>query len=291
MQKYGFVKGVQRYKCLLCGKQFLGGQRIDNAQIWEEYTQGKQTYAQLAERFHCSIKTIQRRIDGFTIEKVIPVTRVVIVLMDTTYWGRNFGVMLFKDALSKENLLKYYVKNETNALYIQGIKELQQRGFTIKAIVCDGRKGLIQSFDGIPVQMCQFHQSAIIRRYLTKRPKLKAAQELMEVVDLMKQTDKESFVGALSLWFEKWEEFLNERTVNPLTNKSFYTHKRLRSAYRSLKNNLPWLFTWYDYYELKIPNTTNAIDGHFADLKNKLRNHNGLSLKRKMKFVDGFLKA
>lgn len=291
MQKYGFVKGVQRYKCSLCGKQFLGGQRLDNAQIWEEYTQGKQTYAQLAGRFHCSIKTIQRRIDAFTIEKVIPVTRVVIVLMDTTYWGRNFGVMLFKDALSKENLLKYYVKNETNALYIQGIKELQQRGFTIKAIVCDGRKGLIQSFDGIPVQMCQFHQSAIIRRYLTKRPKLKAAQELMEVVDLMKQTDKESFVGALSLWFEKWEEFLNERTDNPLTNKSFFTHKRLRSAYRSLKNNLPWLFTWYDYYELKILNTTNAIDGHFADLKNKLRNHNGLSLKRKMKFVDGFMKA
>lgn len=291
MQKYGFIKGVQRYKCSICGKQFLGGQRIDNAQIWGEYAQGKQTYAQLAERFHCSIKTIQRRIDTFNIEKSVPVARIVIVLMDTTYWGRNFGVMLFKDALSKENLLKYYVKNETNALYIEGINELQQRGFTIKAIVCDGRKGLIQSFVDIPVQMCQFHQSAIIRRYLTKRPKLKAAQELMEVVDLMKQTDKESFIGALFLWFEKWEVFMNERTVNPLTNKSFYTHKRLRSAYHSLKSNLPWLFTWYDYYELKIPNTTNAIDGHFADLKNKLRNHNGLSLKRKMKFIDGFLKA
>ena len=139
--------------------------------------------------------------------------------------------------------------------------------------------------------MCQFHQSAIIRRYLTKKPKLKAAQEFMEVVDLLKQTDKESFVGVLQQWFEKWEDFLNERTVNPETNKSFYTHKRLRSAYRSLKNNLPWLFTWYDYIELNIPNTTNAIDGHFADLKNKLRNHNGLSKARKKKFIDGFLKV
>lgn len=211
--------------------------------------------------------------------------------MDTTYWGRNFGVMLFKDAISKENLLKYYVKNETNALYIQGINELKIKGFKILAIVCDGRKGLIQSFANTPVQMCQFHQSAIIRRYLTKKPKLESAKELMEVVDLMKQTDKESFIGALSVWFEKWEFFLNERTTNPATNKSFYTHKRLRSAYRSLKNNLPWLFTWYDNFELKIPNTTNAIDGHFADLKNKLRNHNGLSLKRKKKFIDEFLKA
>lgn len=275
----------------MCGKQFLGGQRLNNTQIWAEYTIGKQTYTQLAKKYNCSIKTIQRRIDAFEIKKTYPQSRKVIVLMDTTYWGRNFGVMLFKDSLTKENLLKYYVKHETNALYIQGIKELQQRGFSIVAIACDGRKGLIQSFPNIPVQMCQFHQSAIIRRYLTKSPKLKAAQELMEVVDLMKQTDKESFVGALSLWFKKWESFLNERTVNPLTNKSFYTHKRLRSAYRSLRNNLPWLFTWYDYYELEIPNTTNAIDGHFADLKNKLKNHNGLSLKRKTKLIDGFLKV
>ena len=29
--------------------------------------------------------------------------------MDTTYWGHNFGVMLFKDNITKENLLKYYV--------------------------------------------------------------------------------------------------------------------------------------------------------------------------------------
>ncbi len=174
---------------------------------------------------------------------------------------------------------------------MEGIEVLKQQGFVINAIVCDGRKGLIQSFGNTPVQMCQFHQASIIRRYLTKKPKLRAAQELLFVVDLMKQTDKESFEGALDLWFEKWKDFLNERTINPETKKSFYTHKRLRSAYRSLKNNLPWLFTWYEFIELNIPNTTNAIDGHFADLKNKLRNHNGLNLKRKMKFIDEFLKA
>ena len=123
--------------------------------------------------------------------------------MDTTYWGRNFGVMLFKDSITKENLLKYYVRHETNALYIQGIEELKSKKFTILGIVCDGRKGLIQLFEGIPVQMCQFHQAAIIRRYLTKKPKLKAAQELMEVVDLMTKTDKESFTGALELWIDK----------------------------------------------------------------------------------------
>lgn len=212
--------------------------------------------------------------------------------MDTTYWRRgSFGVMLFKDAITGENLLKYYVKYETNSLYLQGIEELQKMGFDILAIVCDGRKGLIQLFKNIPVQMCQFHQSAIIRRYLTKKPKLKASQELTELVDMLKSTDRESFQGGLDDWFEKWKSFFNERTTNIETGKSHYTHKKLRSSYNSLKRNLPWLFTWYDHYELKIPNTPNAIDGHFSDLKKKLRCHNGMNEKRKKRFIDEFLKA
>jgi hypothetical protein len=155
---------------------------------------------QLSVKYDCSVKTIQRRIDQHNVSFEKQEPRKVIVLMDTTYWGRNFGVMLFKDNITKENLLKYYVQYETILVYIQGIEELKKKGFTILGIVFDGRKGLIQSFKNIPVQMCQFHQSAIIRRYLTKKPKLKASQELMKVVDLMTITDKESFVGALGLW-------------------------------------------------------------------------------------------
>ena len=47
----------------------------------------------------------------------------------------------------------------------------------------------------------------------------------------------------------------------------------------------------YDFYELKIPNTNNALEGAFSDLKNKLRNHNGLSITRKKKFIDEFLRV
>ncbi len=211
--------------------------------------------------------------------------------MDSTYWGRKFGVMLFKDCISKENLLKYYIKSETNKLYQQGIYELHRRGFTVIAIVCDGRRGLLKSFGNIPVQMCQFHQVAIIRRYITKNPRTPAATEFKQIVGYLTKTDKESFEGMITDWYIRWKNYMEERTINEQTGKSHYTHKRLRSAYRSIKTNMPWLFTWYDNMQLRIPNTTNAIDGHFSDLKNKLRNHNGLSIKRKMKFIDGFLKT
>ena len=101
----------------------------------------------------------------------------------------------------------------------------------------------------------------------------------------------QNFSDSLGRWLDKWQKFLNERTINPLTQKSFYTHRRLRAACRSLKTNLPWLFTFEDHPNLRIPNTTNSLEGIFADLKNKLRCHNGLSKQRRMKFIDEFFKA
>lgn len=263
-----------------------------NCQIlWQEYIQGKQTYQQLAFKYNCSVKTIQRKIDAVKTEHKPTFPSVANLLMDTTYFGRKFGVMVFKDAITGQILHKQYVKQETNKLYLQGIEEIARRGVKIQSIICDGRKGLFQLFGkDIIIQMCQFHQVAIVRRYLTKKPKMQASKELWEHTLLLKQTDKESFEGGLQLWFIKWGAFLNERKVDE-KGKKRYVHKKLRSAYRSLKTNLPYLFTWYDNMELNIPNTTNAIDGHFADLKNKLRNHNGLSVARKMKFIDEFFKA
>lgn len=257
----------------------------------KEYIEGKQTYSQLATKYNCSRKTIQRKLDIAIVfrESIFPSE--ANVLMDTTYFGRLFGLMVFKDSVTGSILFKQYVKQETNVLYLKGIQEITRRGVKIKSIICDGRKGLIQFFEKeIPVQMCCFHQVAIIRRYLTKKPKMQASKELWEIALLLKETDKESFIGVLSEWHVKWKDFLNEQRKDE-NGKKRYVHKKLRSAYRSLNNNLPWLFTWYDNPELKIPKTTNAIDGHFADLKNKLRNHNGLSLERKKKFIDGFLKA
>jgi len=247
--------------------------------------------SQLAERYGCSERTVRRKLDRVTVETSVPEPRDVVVLMDTTYWKRGSGAMLFKDGITKENLLWYHVRSETNSLYREGVAELMSRGFVIRGIVCDGRRGLIQSFGDIPVQMCQFHQVAIVRKYLTKNPKLPAAIELKTIAGMMKETDRESFEGALGDWHAKWKGFIDERSTSPETGKTFYSHKRLRSAYRSLSSNMQWLFTWYDHVGLGIPNTTNAIDGHFSDLKNKLRNHNGLSRERKRRFIDEFFKA
>ena len=255
------------------------------------YSSGKQTCAQLAERFCCSSKTIQRKLDKSHIIRRKEFSSVAVVVMDTTYFGRSFGVMVFKNILDGVVLYKQYLRYETNALYLAGISEIIRRGIHIQGIVCDVRQGLFGLFGDIPVQMCQFHQIQIVQRYLTRKPKTQAAIELKKLTQKLTKQTKSEFINALNNWHLQWSEYLNERSQSPSTGKTYYTHKRLRSAYLSLKRHLPYLFTFEDYKELMMPNTTNALDGQFADLKNKLRNHNGLSKERKMKFIDGFFKA
>lgn len=104
-------------------------------------------------------------------------------------------------------------------------------------------------------------------------------------------TDKESFIGLFDEWCGRWMEFLKERTKDKKTAKSHYTHRKLRSAYLSIKRNMPYLWTWYDNPNLGIPNTNNGLEGKFTDLKTKLRVHSGLSKEHKKVFIDEYFKA
>lgn len=99
---------------------------------------------------------------------------------------------------------------------------------------------------------------------------------------------KTEFTTAFNEWCEEWEKFLDERTTLA-SGTTTYTHRRLRTARRSIKTHLDWLFTFEDYPELNIPNTTNMIEGYNSQLKRALENHNWLNEANKKKYVDAFL--
>jgi hypothetical protein len=143
--------------------------------------------------------------------------------------------MVFKDSISGKYLFKRYVKTETNKQYLSGIEEIRRRGIFIQSIICDGRKGLFQMFGNVPIQMCQFHQISIMNRYLTRKPKTPAAIELRALSLTLTKVSKTTFSNSLEQWYAKWEKYLKERSINTVTGKSYYTHKRLRSAWLSLK--------------------------------------------------------
>jgi hypothetical protein len=189
----------------------------------------------------------------------------------------------------KKNIYVREVQTESVDAYRKGRTELEKRGYTIQAIVLDGKPGVRQLFSDIPVQMCHFHQKQIITRYLTNSPKLQASIELKRLTAILCETDETTFFSALEAWHTKWSYFLKEKTTDPITGKWHYTHKRLRSAYRSLKLNLPYLFTYRKYPELNIPNTTNSLDGCFAYLKELVRVHRGSTKALKNKIIEDVL--
>lgn len=136
--------------------------------------------------------------------------------------------------------------------------------------------------------MCHFHQEQIIVRYTTLHPELPAGVELLALSKTLAHTDKATFTAAFEAWCLKWEKFLKEKSKDA-QGHSHYTHKRLRSARGSLKAHLPYLFTFEDYPELHIPNTTNSLDGLFKKLKTAISVHAGLSHKRKLKLITTLL--
>jgi hypothetical protein len=110
--------------------------------------------------------------------------------------------------------------------------------------VADRKPGLKHLYEDTLIQIYHFHQKAIITRYLTRRSKLEASIELRALVHGLCDAEEETFTQKLAAWNEKWHEFLAERMVNSETGKWHYVHKRLRSAYKSLKKHLPYLFTY-----------------------------------------------
>jgi hypothetical protein len=258
--------------------------------LYKEYVFGKQTIKQLAERYRVSSRTIHRKLDRYRSKTLISKDKEVIVLMDTTYWGWDFGVVVMKDSKTKKIIWhKYIDRRERLSDYREGIEWLEEKGFKIEGIVCDGLRGIFKEFKRYNIQMCQFHQVQIVRKYLTKQPELEASKELMEIVLLMKNADEESFVSLYNEWYNKWKEFIDQRRIDDI-GKRVYIHKRLRSASLSLRRNMPYLWTWYNS-DMELPKTNNALEGMFSDLKSKLRNHSGLSKKRRKVFIDEYIKS
>ena len=90
----------------------------------------------------------------------------------------------------------------------------------------------------------------------------------------------------LNEWYHKWDWWLKERSLDP----HHYTHRKVRAAYFSLKRNMQYLWTFYDYSETHLPNTNNCLEAVNTDLKTKLRVLNGLSKRNRMVVIDEYFR-
>ena len=291
IKKDGKQRNLQRYKCLFCGKRFQSVKQPKRrrSDLWRQYVWDKQSLVQLAEKHGRSVPWIQKSLDSIVLEQERISPQPLVFAADVSFFSRGDGVLVFRAPRLKRNILWRFVRGENPAMYREAREELEKTGFVFLAVVLDGRRGVREVFSDIHVQMCHFHQKQILKRYLTSKPKLEAGQELSAIGKTITFMREEDFEKLLDDWFGRWEDFLKEKTFESDGKHWHYTHKKIRSAYHSLKNNLPYLFTYQKYPELKIPNTTNSLDGFFSKMKTLLRVHNGLSEERRNRVVSEIL--
>lgn len=280
---------------MACGRTFQPKPQRERKRhaLFRAYVWQRQSIGQLAQREGRSHVWIRKQLDAAKPTSATAVPQPVVIAADMTFWGRGYGVCVFRAPVLKMNLWWKEALNETPWVYEAGLRELRQKDWMISAAVIDGKRGVAQIFErvGIPVQYCQFHQVKTITKYLTRKPKTDAARELRALALRLKDEDKESFTTILAAWHERWKTFLDEKSEAPQTKRGWqYTHRRVRAAYRSLTTNLFRLFTYAQYPEFAIPKTTNTLDGMFSQIKNRLAVHRGLRRDRRYKLIDEILK-
>jgi hypothetical protein len=164
--------------------------------------------------------------------------------IDATFFSREYGFLVFHDC--REVIYFKEIKTESVKHFREGIIAIKAANYRILSVTIDGRRGYINNIrkllGNIPIQMCLFHQKAIIRRYITDRPRSQCGKDLKELMHLLcKPNLQQEFIDKFYFLKEKYRYFLLHK--NELGG---YKHNALRAAFRSLDQNMLYLFTYTD---------------------------------------------
>lgn len=99
-------------------------------------------------------------------------------------------------------LIWKHIDSELVKDYKQLLDTLEELGYTIKAIIIDGKRGLTKAFKGYSIQMCHFHQRKTINRYLTRKPRLEASKDLQKIMYNLTNTNQTNFTKKLKEWHD-----------------------------------------------------------------------------------------
>lgn len=226
--------------------------------------------------------------EGLQEESLSDVVKPINLLIDATFFGREYGFLVFHDC--QKVIYFKEVKAESVKDFREGIIALKAANYSISSITIDGRRGYINNIrkllGNIPIQMCLFHQKAIVRRYITDRPRSRCGKDLKDLMHLLcKPESQQEFIDQFDLLKDQYRYFLSQR--NEL---GYYRHSALRSAFRSIDSNMLYLFIYTDIKNSNIPSTNNHLEGMFGHIKERIKIHRGLDKNRKKKAVRFLLK-
>jgi hypothetical protein len=285
--------GSQRWLCRKCNSSVT--HKIDNSakelQIFLDWLFGKESQSSMPGDGRTFRRKTAKYWNIWPMPPKVEDSRDVLYL-DGIYLGRKACILICCD--DKYVLGWYLCRYEYAAAWTALMKRIAEP----RMVVSDGGTGFAKAlkkvWPGAKHQRCVFHVFCQVRRYTTSRPNSMAGKELYNMAkELLKINTKEEadlWIKRFIEWINKYEDFLNEMTVDENGNRR-PTHERILKAEKSLikliRENT--LFTYLDKElrdKFNTPSTNNRIEGSVnSRLREMLRNHRGLSVERRIKAV------
>ena len=259
---------------------------------------GRNTFYQIQASSGYSQATIQRLFAYFHAHPPvinIQATHPCHLIIDGTYFAGNRCLIIYYDSDIRYTHLYRVSTHERYEELKKDLLTLKNHGLSIMSITCDGHRALLKAihdvFPTMIVQRCLVHVQRMSLIYLTQRPKTEAGIELRSLVlwlhTITTHEKKQEWIRVFTTWCSRYEVFLREKSVNPLTTRHWYTHRKLRRTRSLILHALPNLFHYLD--DPLIPKSTNGVESFFGILKNHLAIHRGLSSEHWSSYITWYL--
>jgi len=275
----------QRWFCHQCHRSFLwknSSNKYVRQFVWfKHWIVDGYTFRQLADQSGHSISTI-RRIIEYWLQQSPPENHELYTIcssaiIDGSFIKRRKGVLAIMDA-DRHNIVygSYNISEGPRDLRTL-FRSLVQRGLSLRCATIDGNPpmslALQNQWPGIVLQRCLIHIQRQGLRWCRRNPKRTDAQHLrelfLEVTNIHTATQRDLFLDKLKAWEQRYGFRI---AVTPERGYVFSDLKRARSM---LLAALPNMFHYLS--DPSIKRSTNALEGYFARLKQRYREHRGLA--------------
>jgi hypothetical protein len=118
-KKNGARNSRIRYKCTICGRQFRSPRKParQTKKLWDEYVCGKQNLKQLSIKTGRGVKWVRTQLETIKVVKKILTLQPTVFIIDTSFFGRTWGVCVSRSPHLKRNLWWTDVTKEVMAAY------------------------------------------------------------------------------------------------------------------------------------------------------------------------------
>jgi hypothetical protein len=297
VQRYGKTQQQrQRWRCRVCGGCFVWKNALNKyvrQRIWfERWIIEGYTLRQLAIQSGHSVSTLRRVIEHW-LQRPPPdhteLSTCRYLLFDGTFINKRRGVFAVMDTERFSVIHGAAEMAEGPAHLHPFCSALAQRGLVPTSATIDGNPHLIRIlrllWPEILIQRCLVHLQRQGLSWCRRHPKRTDARHLrglfLQIMSLHTASDRDRFLAQLHRWECRYGRQLAR---SPEKGWVFSDLKRARSM---LLSALPDMFRYLD--TPLIAKSTNALEGYFARLKQRYRQHRGLAQRHRQAYFRWYL--